>query len=84
MNTQILSEISLLEKTMNTSKLQLKWRLENEDVEYNIKDLERSTTFGEILYTISWGLSPKELLVISDEQMVKHIQKVQLKEKETY
>ena len=53
MNTQVLSEISLLEKTMNTSKLQLKWRLENEDVEYNIKDLERSTTFGEILYTIS-------------------------------
>lgn len=84
MNTQILSEISLLEKTMNTSKLQLKWRLENEDVEYNIKDLERSTTFGEILYTISRGLSPKELLDISDEQMVKHIQKVQLKEKETY
>ena len=84
MNTQILSEISLLEKTMKTSKLQLKWRLENEDVEYNIKDLERSTTFGEILYTISRGLSPKELLDISDEQMVKHIQKVQLKEKETY
>ena len=84
MNTQILSEISLLEKTMNTSKLQLKWRLENEDVEYNIKDLERSTTFGEILYTISIGLSPKQLLDISDEQMIKHIQKVQLKEKETY
>lgn len=84
MNTQVLSEISLLEKTMNTSKLQLKWRLENEDVEYNIKDLERSTTFGEILYTISRGLSHKELLDISDEQMVKHIQKVQLKEKETY
>ena len=79
MNTQVLSEISLLEKTMNTSKLQLKWRLENEDVEYNIKDLERSTTFGEILYNISRGLSPKELLDISDEQMVKHIQKVQLK-----
>ena len=34
MNAQILSEISLLEKTMNTSKLQLKWRLENEDIEY--------------------------------------------------
>ena len=84
MNTQILSEISLLEKTTNTSKLQLKWRLENEDVEYNIKDLERSTTFGEILYAISRGLSPKELLDISDEQIVKHIQKVQLKEKETY
>ena len=84
MNTQVLSEISLLEKTMNTSKLQLKWRLENEDVEYNIKDLERSTTFGEILYTIRRGLSPKELLDISDEQIVKHIQKVQLKEKETY
>lgn len=84
MNTQILSEISLLEKTMNTSKLQLKWRLENEDVEYNIKDLERSTTFGEILYTISRRLSPKQLLDISDEQMIKHIQKVQLKEKETY
>ena len=84
MNTQILSEVSLLEKTMNSSKLQLKQRLENEDVEYNIKDLERPTTFGEILYTISRGLSPKQLLDISDEQMVKHIQKVQLKEKETY
>lgn len=84
MNTQVLSEISLLEKTMNTSKLQLKWRLENEDVEYNIKDLERSTTFGEILYAISRGLSPKQLLDISDEQLIKHIQKVQLKEKETY
>ena len=84
MNAQILREISLLEKTMNTSKLQLKWRLENEDIEYDIKDLERSTTFGEILYTISRGLSPKQLLDMSDEQMVKHIQKVQLKEKETY
>ena len=84
MNIQLLSELSLLEETMNNSKLQLKLRLESEDVGYNITDLSRDTTFGEIIYTLGKGLDPKQLLDITDTQMITHIQRIQLKEKETY
>ncbi len=43
------------------------------------EDLD-SVSFGQLLYTLTKGLSPKELLDMSDSEMVRHIQKLQIKE----
>lgn len=85
MNTQIISELNLLNKTIDSSKIELRWRLgKEENSDFKLNKIEGHTSFGELLYAITKDLSKTQLLNISDKDMIKHIQLIQLKEKETY
>ena len=81
-NSKLFLEFSLLKEIMLKEKQTLKFRLDHDD-EFlkDTEDLNR-TTFGEMLYTLTKDLNKKELLDMSDQDMIKHIQVLQIKERQ--
>lgn len=76
-------ELRILKETMANSKKSLKKRLD-EDEEYN-KDtsfLDTDITFGSLLYTITKNLSKDQLINMSDKDMLAHINKLEIIEKD--
>ena len=81
-NSKLFLEFSLLKEVMMKENNNLKFRLDNDDsFDKSTDDLD-SVTFGQMIYTISKNLSKKELLDMTDSDMVKHIQVLQIKERE--
>lgn len=81
-NSKLFLEFSLFKEIMTKENENLKFRLENDDdFEKSTEDLN-NVTFGQMIYTITKGLTNKELLDMTDEDMTKHIQVLQIKERE--
>lgn len=80
---ELIMELRILKETMTNSKKSLKKRLD-EDEEYN-KDtsfLDTDITFGSLLYTITKNLSKDQLINMSDKDMLAHINKLEIIEKD--
>jgi len=76
-------ELRILKETMAASKKSLKKRLD-EDESYN-KDtsfLDTDITFGNLLYTITKNLSKEQLVNMPDKDMLAHINKLEIIEKD--
>lgn len=81
-NSKLFLEFSLLKEVMNKENQNLKFRLDNDEEFSKDTDDLNQVTFGSMLYTITKDLSKKELLDMTDQDMVKHIQVLQIKERE--
>lgn len=80
---ELIMELRILKETMTNSKNLLKKRLD-EDENYN-KDtsfLEADVCFGNVLYTITKNLSKEQLMNMSDKDMLAHINKLEIIEKD--
>lgn len=81
-NNKLYKELAILVDIIEAENEKLKFRLENDpNFQKSTEDLD-TVSFGKLLYTLTKGLTPKELLDMSDSEMVKHIQKLQIKERE--
>lgn len=81
-NNKLYKELAILVDIIEAENEKLKFRLENDpDFQKSTEDLD-GVSFGQLLYTLTKGLTPKELLDMSDSEMIKHIQKLQIKERE--
>lgn len=80
-NDRLFLELSLLYETIKKENSNLKFRLDNdEEFTKDTYDLD-NVTFGRMLYCLTKGLTNKELLDMSDDEMVRHIQVLQITEK---
>lgn len=80
---ELLMEVKILQKVMTESSKSLKFRLDNDDnFSKDTSFLDENVSFGRILFTITKDLSKNDLLTFSDSEMLKHIQKVQIIEKD--
>lgn len=85
---ELLIELKILKKIMTDSAQVLKFRLDNAQTEDNThfkvdtSFLDEEVTFGAILFALTRTLSHADLLNMSDVDMLKHIQKIQVIEKE--
>lgn len=80
---EILMELKILKKVLEDSSKSLKFRLDNDnDFEKDTSFLEENISFGRLLYSITKDLTNNDLLTLSDDELVKHIQKIQIIEKE--
>ncbi|MDR1019011.1 MAG: hypothetical protein LBM02_09975 [Lachnospiraceae bacterium] len=83
MNNEIFMEIGILNRIMNESSKSLKFRLDNDDnFDKDTSFLDDDISVGRLLYAITKDLSKNDLLLFSDAEMLKHIQKVQIIEKD--
>lgn len=81
-NSKLFLELGMLWETIDKENKELKFRLDNDDEFDKPTDELAETTFGQLLYTIVKDLTNKEMLDLTDEEMTKHIQKLQIKERE--
>ena len=85
---ELLIELKILKTIMTDSAQVLKFRLDNTTTEdtYNFKVdtsfLDEEVTFGRLLFALTRNLSHDDLLNMTDVEMKKHIQKIQVIEKE--
>lgn len=76
-------ELRILKETMTNSKKSLKKRLdEDEDYDKDTSFLDTDVTFGSLLYTITKNLSKDQLVNMSDKDMLAHINKLEIIEKD--
>lgn len=81
-NSKLYMELSVLHDIIQKESNNLKFRLDNdESFEKSTEDLD-NVTFGKLIYTITKGLTNKELLDMTDEEMTKRIQVLQISERE--
>lgn len=83
MQEELLMEFKILGNTMNESKKALKKRLDD-DPEFvkSTEFLSGEVRFGEIINAITKTLTQKQLTDMTDKEMLKHIHKIQVLEKE--
>lgn len=80
---EILMEIRILKKNIMDSNKSLKFRLDNdEDFDKDTSFLDDEITFGNILHLLTKNLSKDQLMDITDKEMLKHINKIQIIEKD--
>lgn len=80
---EILMELKILKKIIGDSQLSLHFRLDNdEDFEKDISFLKEEVSFGRILSTLTRNLTQEDMLKMNDVEMLKHIQKIQVIEKD--
>jgi hypothetical protein len=81
---ELLIELKILKDIMADSAKVLKFRLDNTDSEVKVDTsfLDEEITFGSLLFALTRTLSHADLLNMSDKDMLKHIQKIQVIEKE--
>lgn len=76
-------ELRILKETMVVSKKSLKKRLdEDEAYDKDTSFLDTDVTFGSLLYTITKNLSKEQLISMTDEDMLAHINKLEIIEKD--
>lgn len=80
---EILMEIRILKKNIMDSNKSLKFRLGNdEDFDKDTSFLDNEITFGNILHILTKNLSKEQLMDMTDKEMLKHINKIQIIEKD--
>lgn len=80
---ELIMELRILKETMTNSKKSLKKRLdEDEDYDKDTSFLDTDVTFGSLLYTITKNLSKDQLVNMSDKDMLAHINKLEIIEKD--
>lgn len=80
---EILMELRILEEIMNESQRNLKKKLDSDEGYFkDTSFLEEKMTFGKIIYTITKDLSKETLKSMSNKEMIEHIQKIQVIEKD--
>lgn len=80
---EILMELKILKKIIEDSQLSLHFRLDNdEDFDKDISFLKEEVTFGRVLSALTRNLTQEDMLKISNTEMLKHIQKIQVIEKD--
>lgn len=80
---EILMEIRILKKNIMDSNKSLKFRLDNdEDFDKDTSFLDNEITFGNILHILTKNLSKEQLMDMTDKEMLKHINKIQIIEKD--
>ena len=76
-------EIRILKKNIMDSNKSLKFRLDNdEDFDKDTSFLDNEITFGNILHILTKNLSKEQLMDMTDKEMLKHINKIQIIEKD--
>lgn len=79
---EILLELKILKKVLTDSNESLKFRLEGTTSDVDLDYLSEEVTFGRLIFAITRGLQQSRLLEMTDEELLKHIQKVQILEKD--
>ena len=79
---EILLELKILKKVITDSNESLKFRLEGTTSDIDLDYLSEEVTFGRLIFAITRGLQQSRLLEMTDEELLKHIQKVQILEKD--
>jgi hypothetical protein len=80
---ELLMELKILKNIMSDSAQSLKFRLDNDDeFAKDTSFLEEDITFGTILHALTKDISKSDLLLMSDADMLKHIHKIQVIEKD--
>lgn len=80
---ELIMELRILKETMVASKKSLKKRLdEDEAYDKDTSFLDTDVTFGSLLYTITKNLSKEQLISMTDEDMLAHINKLEIIEKD--
>lgn len=76
-------ELRILEEIMNESQNSLKKKLDADEGYFkDASFLEDKITFGKIIYTVTKDLSKENLKSMSNKEMIEHIQKIQIIEKD--
>lgn len=77
---EIVSELRILKNTIDKSSLGLKYRLEDDSDSSpeSIEFLENPVSFGLMLSSLIYGIEPSTLRNMSDNDILKLIQKQQL------
>lgn len=80
---EIILELKYLKKTMEGTNESIASRIET-DPNDNLKTehLKRKVRFGEVLFAILRNIDKNDLLTISDKDLLKHVSRVQISEKD--
>lgn len=80
---ELLIELKILKNIMTESAQSLKFRLDNDDdFGKDTSFLAEEITFGTILHALTKDLNKTDLLLMSDVEMLEHIHKIQILEKD--
>lgn len=80
---ELIMELRILKETMVASKKSLKKRLdEDESYDKDTSFLDTDVTFGSLLYTITKNFSKEQLISMTDKDMLAHINKLEIIEKD--
>lgn len=83
-DNEILLELNILKNILKSTNDSLKFRLSNDDNydKNDLVDLDEDITFGKLLFSITKGLTRSDLIDMSDKDLLTHIRRIQVIEKE--